>query len=289
MIEKAVMSLWSAPSRTAGHGCAWSTPEHELMAWRVSSTLLRRHFKRVELVTDRDGWARLAPLGLPFTSVRLDLDDLDATWAKFWSMGKVRAYALQDEPFVHVDADAFMHKPLEPRILTAPVVAQLPEKFRLDSGIRNYRLDQLEAHIRPLPAEVLKALRRPIQYAVNCGLFGGNDLDTIRVYTDLVFALLTGSTGWETIGGFDGLLILEQWMIGVALRQRRRFFEYLYPCVGGPRGYSSQAVRDRVGFIHFWAGEKKNPDSLRQLEGWHQALFASLQERPCSSASSMRP
>jgi len=285
------MSLWSAPSKVAGHGCAWSSEAHERMAWQVSSALLRRHFEHVELVTDREGWERLKPLGLPFTTVRIDLDDLDPRWAKFWSVGKIRAYSLQEEPFVHVDADAFMHKPLSPHLLAdAPVLAQLPEKFRLDSGIRNYRIDQLEAHIKPLPAPVMSALRRPIQYAANFGIFGGNDLGTIRAYTDLAFGMLTGSTGWEEIGGFDGLLLLEQWLIGVALRQRRGFIEYLYPCVGGPRGYSDQSVRDRVGFVHFWAGEKRNPDSLRQLEGWHQALFPSRhQERPCSSASSTHP
>ena len=266
MIEKGVMSLWTAP---AGNN-SWYSLEHERKAWKLASTLLSKHFKTTELITDNKGWEFLKPLNLPFSSVRLDLNELDPKWANLWALGKIKAYSLQEEPFVHIDSDVFMFKKLSDRVLNAPFLAQMPEKFYL-GGASNYKIDLLQKYIHPLPKSVLSALRGSVQYAANCGIYGGNDLSIIKEHTRLVFDLLNNSTGWEHLNNFEGLVILEQWLVGAVVREKRTFMEYVYPCATGPKGY--YATSHNVGFTHFWGGEKRNLDQMYRLETWCNELL----------------
>ena len=49
------------------------------------------------------------------------------------ALGKLIAYSIQDGPFVHIDNDVFLWKPLPQELLQAPVFAQCPEYFPRNS------------------------------------------------------------------------------------------------------------------------------------------------------------
>ena len=264
MIKRAVMSYWTEPCRSMPW-LGWNNAQDHCLAWQMSSHLLRRHFDDVVLVTDDFGQEYLKPLDLPFTTVRLDLNDLDPALAPYWSLGKLKAYSIQDKPFVHVDTDAFMFKPLPERVLNAPLCVQLPEKFSRGKPPGFYRLDEMLAKVK-LPANVRRVATRRIQYAACCGLYGGNDLATIRAHYDLVQECLrVDASGWASLDSFVALLIMEQWMLGVVIQDRRTFVEYLYPTCSGPRGMLDAMQEDTVGFVHLWAERKRNSVNVQRV------------------------
>ena len=125
---RAVWSFWSKPFHE-WKGRIWQTPSHHLMAWGLSLRLARRHFAETALVTDTAGKELLVDrLGLSFDHVSCELDCLRHADAGWWALGKLVAYSLQQKPFIHLDTDVFLWKPLPATLLSAPVIAQCPER-----------------------------------------------------------------------------------------------------------------------------------------------------------------
>src|SRR5215471_2704291 len=151
---RALWSFWSRPfvQRT---GRTWHSQLHHLLAWGLSLTCARRHYPDTMLVTDFAGKKLLVDsLGLEFGTVSTELEylrDADPDW---WALGKLMAYSIQDRPFVHIDTDVFLWKPLAPEAAEAPVLAQCPEYFHrnADRGIREVG-DAFAACGSPLPVE----------------------------------------------------------------------------------------------------------------------------------------
>jgi hypothetical protein len=89
------------------------------------------------LVTDDAGARMLVDgLGLQFTRVSTELNALAKHDPDWWNLGKIHAYHLQMEPFVHIDSDVFLWKRLPPRLEHADVFAQNPNMiFPRESGL----------------------------------------------------------------------------------------------------------------------------------------------------------
>src|SRR5579871_3789824 len=124
---RAVWSFWSRPFEA--HKCfIWHKPLHHLLAWGLSLRAAARHYPETVLITDRAGKKLLVDqLGLSFTHVSTELErlrDVDLDW---WALGKLVAYNIQDRPFVHLDTDVFLWKPLPLHLTQATVFAQNPE------------------------------------------------------------------------------------------------------------------------------------------------------------------
>jgi hypothetical protein len=83
------------------------------MAADLSLRLARQHFGETELVTDSAGRDLAARFSLPFDNVRTDLDRIGHVDPRLWCYGKLEAYRLQEEPFIHLDFDVFMKLPVD--------------------------------------------------------------------------------------------------------------------------------------------------------------------------------
>src|ERR1700733_2703918 len=117
---RAVWSFWSRPYQ-AHTGQRWSSPMHHLLAWGLSLDTARRHYPETVLVTDSAGKQLLVDrLGLGFKSVSTELDRLAGADPAWWALGKLVAYSLQDQPFVHIDSDVFLWKSLSKEVAEAP-------------------------------------------------------------------------------------------------------------------------------------------------------------------------
>src|SRR5487761_316445 len=124
---RAVWSFWSKPFREY-KGRLWHSPLHHWLAWGLSLRLARRHYPETMLVTDLEGKALLVDtLGLSFTHVSTELDSIRQVDPGWWALGKLIAYRLQDRPFVHLDTDVFLWKPLPASFLSTHIFAQCPE------------------------------------------------------------------------------------------------------------------------------------------------------------------
>ncbi|AQG80547.1 hypothetical protein AWR27_15175 [Spirosoma montaniterrae] len=157
------------------------------MSWALSCLQLRQFYDNVTLITDEAGKTLLIDeLGLPYTDVQVVLDDVLAQYPKpLWVVSKLYAYALQQEPFLHVDGDVFLYEPLPTDLLTAPLLAQNEE-------ISDYYLpyltemDRAFSFVPPAIRWRQTTLHQPIS-AANAGILGGNDVAFLRVYAEAAF------------------------------------------------------------------------------------------------------
>ena len=203
----AVWSHWSKPFATR-LGAGWPSLAHYLMACVLSVETARHHFKSTRLVTDPLGMQMLVDgVGLEFDDVRLDLSELDQYDPDWWNLGKVQAYRVQDEPFVHMDNDVFLWNGLPERLMKAGVLAQCPEHFTDESDY--YRLAELEAVRRDpygwLPKEVewCRSLYGVHQIALNTGIYGGHRVDFIQYCADLMFEMLEHRGNKDAMANID--------------------------------------------------------------------------------------
>ena len=277
---QAVWSFWSKPFK-ADRGLRWNKPHHHLLAWGLSLRLARMHFERTVLVTDSAGKAFLVDeLGLKFDNVSTELDrlrDVDPGW---WALGKLLAYSLQKQPFVHLDNDVFLWKPLSSKILASPVIAQCPEQHSVvnpwcDPGEveRRFRLFGLA-----LPVEWEWAISRRGNAwfrEENCGIVGGNQVDFLRHYAESAIAMVIDPQYqrlWASSPiqfGFN--MVIEQYFLAVCLDYHKgphsRFsglsIEYLFP--NWVDALDPHAAC-RVGYTHLQGETKAHPLVGARLE-----------------------
>jgi hypothetical protein len=113
-----IQSYWSKPfeedqkkGRPFG---GWLHKRYHYMSWALSCLKLSQFHDHVELVTDTPGKKELIDqLGLPYTTVRSDLDSIHCYPTYVWVMGKFIAYEIQNKPFLHVDGDVFIWEKLK--------------------------------------------------------------------------------------------------------------------------------------------------------------------------------
>jgi hypothetical protein len=156
------------------------------MSWALSCLQFKKYYENVELVTDAAGYDFLInKLELPYTSVRVVLDELNDYHPDLWALGKIHAYSIQDEPFIHADGDIFIYCKFTDKFEKSPLIAQNIEK-----GFNYYDdlFKNIEKEFDYVP-EVLyesKKLNGEI-IAVNAGILGGTDVDFFKHYTKEAF------------------------------------------------------------------------------------------------------
>ena len=158
---------------------------------------------------------------------RIRLNSYDPQW---FTLGKIHAYRIQEAPFVHIDHDVFLWSSLPSSLMSAAVLAQNPEPFVVGhSG--HYFPHDLEAFIRGqkgwLPDVWIRqpALKGFARTAVNCGIFGGNELDIIRNYADTAFRVLDHPRNVQALSGLEDkakhMIVLEQYILGLCMDNYR--------------------------------------------------------------------
>lgn len=297
---RAVWSFWSRPHSLFYHRF-WHSERAHLLCWVLSVAQAAAHFRETCLVTDSAG-ARLLvdELGLPFTTVSDDLERLNQTGAdpQWWVLGKLAAYAAQPEPFLHLDADVILWKPLPARLAGAAVIAQNPEHFDLTDQTL-YRADQFIRGIADcggwLPDEWQSYAARRRTAALCCGILGGTDIDFLHRYARRATGIILhprNATAWERIGIRDNILI-EQYFLAACLEAEaiRKGPDaagrvgYLFP--SSAQAFAPQAA-ERVGYTHLIGDAKADPEIAARLEGRVRADHPALYER-CMRLCRERP
>ncbi len=274
---RAIWSFWSRPYESS-RGNAWYTPLHHLLGWGLSLSCARRHYPDTLLVTDRFGKKLLVDtLGLEFSAVSTELEVLKDADPDWWALGKLLAYSIQDAPFIHIDADVFLWKPLPPDVASAPVFAQCPEYFadKSDPGIREIE-ETCASQSAPLPAEWEWAISKEEGFLrqANCGILGGYRVDFLRYYAKTAANLIfepPSSTAWARIRNKSNTA-LEQFFLA-ACADFHRFhpdspyrgvhLKYLFPSWSDACNPNSTA---RAGYTHLQFMAKSNPVVARRLE-----------------------
>ena len=182
MIETALYSFWSKPYREKNAFktfAEFNTQYDFVLSWSTSVRLSKQNFKKVVLVTDSWAWENLfKDLNLPFDEVKLSLDGIEHS-TDIWSVSKAYSVLEMDEPFIHIDSDAYIWKPLSTTFLNSPVLVQDGEgkidrdQYTLYLGLEWDYQKYLNGRNKYFNNSNLKD--RDV-YAWNCGVIGGTDV-----------------------------------------------------------------------------------------------------------------
>jgi hypothetical protein len=275
---RVVWSHWSKPSAQGGIK-RWLTEKHHLLSWLLSFEKAREHYPETCLVTDDEG-ARLLvdELGLAFEHVSTELNALNSHDPEWWALGKLYAYRIQDRPFIHIDNDVFLWKPLPESLARADVIAQSPEPFNSFC----YRPEKVEHALRHVPQSWMPEewdwYRRAglEQRGDCCGIFGGTHNDFIHYYSDLAIRFLNDPAnrqGWERLADkFGNMILLEQYLLAACVEyhhasQTSPFagvtIEHLFDSCSDI--YNPERVIE-AGYTHLLGDAKKNPLVAARLE-----------------------
>ena len=274
---RAVWSFWSRPFHTY-YGRIWCKPLHHLLAWGLSVDAARRHYPETVLITDRAGKQLLVDqLGLHFTQVSTELERLDGVDPGWWALGKLVAYSLQDRPFVHLDSDVFLWKPLPGHLSASPVFTQYPEGF-YDHDPHYHPQDiewafAQETAKLPPEWEWTRANRRHFP-AENCGSLVARTLNLCATMRARLIPPCGRKTPWlGPACTTSGLQRRAGAVLPLGLRGVPRLHA-VSPYRGVRVSRSLQVVgrslrsnyAARIGFTHLVAGAKSHPAVGKRLE-----------------------
>lgn len=276
---RAVWSLWSKPYH-AHRAWPWHEPLHHYLAWGLTLRLARRHYPETVLVTDTAGKALLVDaLELPFKEVSTEIDRLGDADPDWWALGKLVAYRLQDRPFVHLDTDVFLWKPLPAGLVAAPVFTQCPERHSLDEACSPHHVERAFAQAGlSLPAEWEWSASRRLPYArqENAGILGGTNTAFIRYYADLAIDLAINpahAAAWAAFPSKFGCNnLVEQFLLAACLEFHRihprspfRGIAVRHLFSSLERSFDPQEAA-RAGYTHLLGEAKSSLFVARRLE-----------------------
>ncbi len=293
---RAVWSFWAEPFRR-GEGSGWLTPYHAYLSWVLSVECARQYYPDTALITDNAGAELLVDrLGLRFTHVSLELNQLRGRDPDWWALGKLYAYRMQTEPFVHLDGDVFLWKRLPPELEAAAVFAQSPETFDPDDGERYYPVRAVERTVPWLPEEWRwHTAGAGTRTASCCGILGGTRVDLLAEYADLGIRIVEdprNAAGWATWGNKGTCnVLIEQMLLDAVVAHRRHFphspadadlrIAHLFHGEGDPYDPEKAAA---AGYTHLISSAKRHPELMADLEARVTAEFPALATR-CRAAA----
>jgi hypothetical protein len=240
------------------------------------------------LITD-DAGARLLidHLGLNFSTYSTTLNKLDERDSSWWALGKLYAYCLQRDPFVHIDTDVFLWEPLPKELETAPLFAQNPECLK-DFGYNPWKFRRLHDCGGWAPPEAVEfsTEQNDMDVALCCGIFGGNRTDFISYYADLAIRIIEhpdNRTLWQSLG--TEITLLEQLLPVACLQYHRNKPESIFHDIVPRFLFDSMgsAFDERkskaCGYTHLLGSAKSNPVLMEYLKIRVETDYPELYER----------
>ena len=236
----ALHSLWTGTTRFA--------PERgPLVIHTLSLALLHRHFAHVELVTDDRGLYLAESLGWRYTAYVNVLDALTAAGVTHvWALGKLAAALEQDEPYVQVDGDVLMAKPLRQECRQARLVAQ---SIDYPDYYRGADMDAARRHAGLPDGRV----------AYNCGVVGGTDIKLLHAYAAEGLSLARRFRD-NPLNGTTTSMAAEQYHLGDFARRNHCRVETILPL-----GHTN-ADKRAAGYDHLTGDAKRSAGRVAAAE-----------------------
>lgn len=272
---KIVHSYWSKPSvinkesyNEKAFG-GWRHKKYEYMSWALSCLTCKKWYPNIELITDIAGKELLIDqLQLPYKSVRVVLDVLNKYPEQLWAVGKLFAYGLQNEPFIHVDNDVFIWEKFSSDIEDAPLVAQ-----HVDDVEDHYH--EALAHVKKngieLPYLLTDDLKKYKRFnASNAGIIGGNHTAFFQEFTKEAFHFIDSQFDKlnKNINGSSYAILYEQYLYSALARKYAIKICHLFE---GEEKKTMNLVNfmnkyDKKKYVHLYSSSKFYPKYYRELE-----------------------
>jgi hypothetical protein len=193
---KIVQSLWSKPGQkneatkfSDMNKCGWLDKKYNYYSWALSALQFKKFYEKVELVTDKDGYDLLINrMKLPYTDVKVVLDDLNDYHPDLFALGKVYAYGIQDEPFIHVDADIYIWGKFSEQLEKSSLLCQHKEHGKFHSDFYTGIFMEMASCFDFYPEVLDKSINKYGNIiSVNAGIIGGQNYEFFKGYTEKVF------------------------------------------------------------------------------------------------------
>lgn len=257
MIKRAVYSLWTKPMN--GKTVGFNTEKNLIECFTLSLHYTKKWFDEVHLVTDFEGKDLVERYGLSFDNIDTSLEHvMMGIYENHWSLGKIYACKLQKEPFIHIDIDVILFKPLPDKFLKSDAAFQ-----NLETESQEYWYKWLLDHAEKNYVSKPKWFDTEKVKAYNCGVIAFNKLDVIQEWW-------TESLNYikfldESKFNYDhhlSCLIYEQFCIYCICK----FYNYevdLLTFYGESHekymGTISEELAKKLGYTHLIAASKRDP------------------------------
>src|SRR5688500_14757308 len=160
------------------HKLGWYAARYHLASWALSAHTIARHHPNLTLYTDTAGYELLVDkLQLPYKNVFITHDHLCDLPGALFSVAKIKTFALQAKPFLHIDGDIYLNKKLSERLLSSPLIAQ-----NLERATHKYveNLNYAKRELNYTPAMLRGNILAGQFTSCNTGIIGGHKLDYFR-------------------------------------------------------------------------------------------------------------
>jgi hypothetical protein len=254
-------SCWLSDNPNGG----WLSTKFHLMGWALSAFSIQKHQSAPHLITNQQGAdLLLGQLQLPYTNVSLALQTFQNPYPHCWVLKKLLAYSLQDEPFVHIDGDAFLFEPLPSHLLAAPLVAQNYEynhPYYLNAFQEVQAFTYLPTYLKPEPNGRISG--------VNAGIIGGQNTQFFKdLYAQVLEFLAKNQKHLAQVNSEDFNVFLEQYFFKQYATHRQEAVGYLLPDeYGYPCHYQLDRFQDlpkHCPYLHLM-NYKRNPTACEQM------------------------
>jgi len=249
-MNKVVYSQWSKPAKDECVG--FNSKKSFADCAELSVLNSKKWFDKVELVTDEKGYKFLIEdLKLPFTDVKVELDCLNHISKRNWSIGKIYACKIQDEPFMHQDFDVIWFKKPPSRILKAQAAFQNIE----NDGTFHSFYKPLMNDAKGKNFNLNKYCNLDLLRAYNCGIICFNDLSVINKWYDLAIDYIDKCKNNLSLVP----IFFEQFLIYNLLE----YYNYKVETIGQNWVEEKSAVK--YGYTHLISQSKRKKDIERKV------------------------
>ena len=197
---KAVFSFWSKCFKeSSDRRVAGFYNEHFFItSFKLAIACARKSFKHIEFYTDAVGYKLLVlDNGLEFDKVHIVLDDLNDLPADLWMLGKLYTYSLQREPFMHLDYDLYLLKPVPDTLHNMPIIVQCEESLK-HTDVYEWGINWVHLNNQNQPIEFSYSLDKSIPYkyqaVYNVGMIGGQNFEDLAKFGGKALQLVRDNT-----------------------------------------------------------------------------------------------
>lgn len=233
-------------------------------------------FDDLEIYCDEQAYDILSVLPIKVTKLKFETSD------GLWMESKLRVIEAQKRPFIHIDGDVFLQKPIQAlHNLTHPIIA---ERFETGEQFTPHYPEQVN-YLDDYMDGVLRHWKKDLGYSINCGVIGFADLNLRDEYISQ-YKLAKGiykdiKEGYKTFNtkNFEPCVVLEQYNLACLLN-----YKGIKPLLllNEPSIDNNSIFANRLGYCHLYGMSKyqlKN-DIEKRLEiafpFWYKKIMDKL-------------
>lgn len=262
-----IQSFWSGRKEVLKYGYGWYNSYYHMLGWILSSNQLHKHHENLKLYTDKNGYEVLIhKLGLPYNSVTSNLNELDKYPHHLWVLSKIKVYALQDSPFLHVDSDVFIWEKFSEKLLGQNLIVQNIEQLTEYSHSIWHNLEKKLLFIPP-------DLNTDLQLSCNMGIVGGMDYKFINSFAARSFDFITKNRKvWSDLEYTSFCLYFEQVLFYQYCHRKEKKISTFFPNVINDNEYTGfgdfEKIPDELTYLHLLGDYKRDLRTCEMMENY---------------------